>query len=80
MNEVDTRDRLELSRALMEKGLDMTQRLEPAAEARLRPADAFRDRADTATVECVQVQNAVGLAEPDRTKHDGFGLVRAAGH
>ena len=60
--------------------LDVRERLEPRAEARLRLADALRDRADAAAVERVEVEDAVGLAEADRAQHDGLGLVGAAGH
>ena len=45
-HEVDAGDRLELARALVELERDVRERLEPAAEARLRLADALRDGAD----------------------------------
>ena len=38
-NEVDTGDRVQLPRALVQDELDVAERLEPSAEARLRPAD-----------------------------------------
>jgi glutaredoxin 3 len=68
--------RLQLARALVQHQLDVRERLEPAAEARLRPPDALRDRADATTIRRVDVEDAVGLAEPERTEHDRFGSVR----
>ena len=63
----------------MEHELDMRERLEPRPEARLRLADALRDRADASAVCRVQVEDAIRLAEPERAQHDRLGLV-AAGH
>ena len=60
--------------------LDVRERLEPAAEAGLRLADALRDGADAAAVGRVEVEDAVGLAEADRAEDDGLGLVGASGH
>ena len=57
--------------------LDVRERLEPRAEAGLRLADALRDRADAAAVERVEVEDAIGLAEPERAEDDGLGLVGA---
>src|SRR5439155_19782763 len=79
-DEVDARHRLPLALPLVEDRLDVRERLEPRAESRLRPADALRDGADAAAVERVQVEDAVGLAEPERAEHDRLGLVGAAGH
>ena len=74
--QVGSGHRLQLAGALVEHQLDVRERLEPAAEARLRAPDALRDRADAATVGGVDVEHAVGLAEPERTEHDRFGSVR----
>ena len=72
--QIGARDRLQLARALVQHQLDVRERLEPRAEARLRLADALRDRADPAAVGRVDVQDPVGLAEPERAKHDRLGL------
>jgi hypothetical protein len=64
----------------VEDELDVAERLEPAAEAGRRSADALCKRSRAAAVERVEVKHSVGLSEPQRTKHDRFGLVRAAGH
>ena len=58
----------------MEQQLDVRERLEPRAEARLRLAHALRDRSHAAAVVRVQVQDAIGLAEAERPQHDGLGL------
>ena len=60
----------------MQHQLDVRERLEPAAEAGLRPPHALGDGADPAAVGRVDVEDAVGLAEPERTEHDRFGSVR----
>ena len=73
-------DRLELPAALVQHQLDVTERLEPRAEARLRLAHALRDRADTPAVERVEVEHAVRLAETEGAQHDRLGLVGPAGH
>ena len=59
----------------MEHHLHMRERLEPRAEARRRLPDALRDRTHAAAVEGVQVEDAIGLAEPDRAQHDRLRLV-----
>ena len=64
----------------VEQELDVRERLQPPAEARLRLPDALRDGADAAPVGRVEVEHAVGLAEADRAEHDGLGRVGAAGH
>ena len=78
--ELDAGDRVQLARALVEHQLDVAERLEPGAEARLRLADALGDRADPAAIERVEVEHTVGLAEAERAQHDRLGLVGAAGH
>jgi hypothetical protein len=55
---------------------DVRQGLEPAAEARLRLPDSFRDGADPAALLRVQVDDPVGLAEAERAEDDRFGRVR----
>jgi len=79
-DQVRARHRLELAGALVEQELHVAERLEPAAEARLRLADPLRDRADAPALERVQVQHAIGLAEPERPQDDGLGLVAPPGH
>ena len=75
IDERGTRDRMQLARALVEQKLDVGERLEPRAEARLRLADAFRDRAHAPAIERVQVEDPVGLAEPERAQDDRLRLV-----
>ena len=77
VDERGARDRVQLARALVEEELDVRERLEPRAEARLRLAHALRDRADPAPVERVQVEDAVGLREAERPQDDRLGLVAA---
>ena len=60
----------------MQHQLDVRERLQPPAEARFRPPHALGDRTDSAAVCRVHVQDAIGLAEPERAEHDRFGLVR----
>ena len=79
-DQLDARDRLELAASLVEHELDVRQRLQARAEARRRLADPLGDGADPAALERVEVQDAVGLAEPERPEHDRLGLVRPAGH
>jgi glutaredoxin 3 len=64
----------------MQEQLDVAQRLEPGTEAGLRPTDAFRNGADATSVERVEMEHAVGFAEPERAQDDSFRLVRAPGH
>ena len=72
-------DGVELAAALVEDELDVGERLQAGTEARLRLADALRDRADASPLVRVDVQDAVGLAEPEGAEHDRFGRGRA-GH
>src|SRR5581483_6498965 len=76
VEQLDAGDGLELARALVEHQLDVRQRLEPRAEARLRLPHAFCDRADPPALARVQVQDPVGLGEAERAQHDRLGLVR----
>ena len=80
LDEVDAGDRVQLAAALVEHQLDVAERLEAGAEARLRAPDALRDRSDPAALERVQVEDAIGLAEPQRAQDDGLGLVASARH
>jgi hypothetical protein len=76
--QVRPRHGLQLAGALVEHQLDVRERLEPAAEARLRPPHALGDCADAAAVGRVRVQHPVGLAEPERAEDDRFRPVGAA--
>ena len=78
--ELDAGDRLQLARSLVEHQLDVRERLEARPEARLRLADALRDRADPPAVGRVEVEDPVGLGEAHRPEHDRLGLVGAPGH
>ena len=64
----------------MEQQLDVAQRLQPCAEARFRPTDAFRDGPDTTSIECVEVEHAVRFAEPEGAEDDSLRLVGPPGH
>ncbi len=76
VDERDAGDRVQLARALVEEQLDVRERLEPRAEARLRLAHALRHRADPAAILRVHVEDAVGLPEPERAQDDSLRLVR----
>src|SRR5439155_14259261 len=78
--EVDSRDRPQLAGAAVEHHLDVRERLETPSEARLRLADPFRDRAEAARGERVEVQDAVGLPEPERAENDRLRLLRPSRH
>src|SRR5205085_567182 len=71
---------LELAAAAVENELDVRERLEPGAEARLRLAHPLGDRADAAVSLGVEVEDAIRFSEPDRPEHDSFRPVRASGH
>ena len=79
-DQLDARHRAELAAAVVHHQLDVGERLEARAEARLRAPDALRHRADSAVLERVQVQDPVGLAEAQRAEDDGLGLRRPSGH
>ncbi len=80
VDELHARHRLEVAAAAMEDELDMRQQLEPPAEARHRLPHALRDRADAAVRARVEVEDAVGLADPDRPENDRLRAVRPSGH
>ena len=80
VDQLGARDRLELAASLVQDQLAVAQRFQPGAEARFRLTHAFRDRSHPAAVERVEVQHAIGLAQPERAQDDGLGLVRAPGH
>jgi hypothetical protein len=79
-DEVGAANGLELPAALVQEQLDVAERLQPAAEARARLANALGDRADAPLLERVQVEDAVGLAEADGAEDDRLGLRRAGRH
>ena len=78
--QLDAGDRLQLPRSLVQHQLDVRERLEPGAEARLRLADALRDRPDPAAALGVEVEDPVGLGEAHRPQHDRLRLVGLPGH
>ena len=65
VDERGTGDGLELAAPLVEHELDVGERLEARAEPRLGLADALGDRPDASPVLGVDVQDAVGFAEPE---------------
>ena len=60
-----------------ERDGQLGERLEAAAEARRRPADALGDRLELAAAGRDQRQDAVGLAEVEAGQDDGLGGVAA---
>jgi len=64
----------------MQEQLDVAERFQPRAEARFRATDALRDGPDPTSVECVEMEHAVRLAEPERAQDDSLRLVSAPGH
>ena len=62
-NELDAGDGLQLARSLVEHQVDVRERLEARAEPRFRLADPFCHRADSSTLERIEVEDAVGLAQ-----------------
>ena len=64
----------------MEEQLDVAERLQPRAKARLRPTDAFRNRPDATPGERVEVEYAIRFAEPERSQDDGLCRVGSPGH
>ena len=79
-NELGTAHGMQLAATLVQEQVGMAERLEASAEARLRLAYAFGDRADAPTLERVQVKDAVGLREADGAEDDGFRLPGARRH
>ena len=65
VDERGARDGLELAAPLVEDELDMGERLQPRAEPRLGLAHALGDRPHAPPVLRVDVEDAVGLAEPE---------------
>ena len=64
---------VELPTTLVEDELHVGEGLQTSAETRLRLANALRDGADPTPFVCVQVEHAVGFAEPERAEHDRLG-------
>ncbi len=58
----------------------MTERLEPRPEPRARATRALGDRTDPALIGREEVQDPVGLAEPDGAQHDSLDLPRPRAH
>jgi len=79
-DQLDAGHRLQVAAALVQHELDMAQRLEPRAEARLRLPHALGDGAHPTAVERVEVENAIGFAKAKRAQHHRLGLVDTAGH
>src|SRR6266566_2126450 len=58
----------------------MAQRFQPCPEAGFRPANALRDGPDATPVECVEMEHAVGFAEPEGAQDDSLRLVGPPRH
>ena len=80
VDELHARHGLEIAAAAMEDELDMRQQLEPPTEARHRLPHPLRHRADAPVRARVEVENAVGLADPDRAENDRLRAVCPSGH
>ena len=78
--QIDARDGGQLSAALVQMHVDAAERLEPPAEARPGPSRPFRDGADPPPVLREEVEDAVGLAEPERAQDDGLSPIRPRPH
>ena len=57
----------------MQHELDVRERLEASSEARFRLSHTLCHCAYPAAVVGIEMQNAIGLAEPKRAEHDGLG-------
>ena len=77
--EIRAGDGLQLAAALVEHELDVAERLEAGAEPRPRLPSALGDRAHAPTLERVEMEDAIGLAEADRPEHNRLRLP-APGH
>ena len=76
--ELDAGDRSQVAGSAVQQHLDVREGLEAAAEARLRLPDTLRERPDPAAGQRVEMQDAVGLREPERAQDDCLGLVGAS--
>ena len=72
VEELDGADRRELPAPAVQDDLDVRQRLQTAADPRLRLANALRHRPDPAALARQQVDDAVGLAVAERPQHHGL--------
>src|SRR3954468_8959626 len=71
------RDRQEVAAPLVEHQVQAEERLQPAAEARARLAHALCDRAQSATMRGIQVEDPVRFAVADGPENDRLGLLRS---
>jgi hypothetical protein len=74
-HQIDPGNRLELPGPLVQKHVDVRERLETCAEAGLRLPDALRDGTNPTAIKGVQVEHAIRLAEAKRAQDDGLGLI-----
>ena len=72
-------DGQQVAAALVEHEVEAEERLQPAAEARARAAHALGDRADSAAIRGIEVQDAVGFSVAEAAEDDAFGLY-GTGH
>ena len=76
---VGAADGAELPSPLVEHELDVAERLQPRAEARLRLAHALGYRAHPPALQGVEVEDAVRLGKANRAQNDSLGL-EGSGH
>ena len=69
-------DGQQLAAALVEHEVEPEERLQPAAEARARAAHALGDRADSAAIRGIEVQDAVGLSVAEAAEDDALRSLR----
>ena len=69
-----TGHREEIAPPLVEDEVQPEERLQPPAEARLRPPRPLRDRADPPAGRGVEMDDPIGLAVADAAQHDRLGL------
>ena len=70
----------QLAAPFVQQQVEPEERLQAAAEARLRPPRALRDRPHPPPLRRVEVEDAVGLAVADAAQDDRLRLQRLAGH
>src|SRR5436190_4578150 len=79
-DELDASHGLEIAGSLVQQQLHVRQGLEAGTEAGFRLPDSLCDRTDTPAIEGVQMQDAICLPQPERTKDDRLRPVGAAAH
>ena len=66
VEQLDAGDGVKLALTLVQHDLDVRERLQPGAEARLGLADPLGHGADATALEAVEMEHTIGLAQPER--------------